>query len=63
MTYYNLSATVMLVTAASKIYEKQNIGIFRSNHHFSERPINSLCAIASQSQADRYHIKLSKIAG
>ncbi|HSF76521.1 MAG TPA: hypothetical protein VLA84_22180 [Microcoleus sp.] len=41
MTSYNLGATMMIVTAVSKIYDERKIALFRSNYRCEERRINS----------------------
>ncbi|MEG4427227.1 MULTISPECIES: hypothetical protein [unclassified Microcoleus] len=41
VTSYNLGATMMIVTAVSKIYDDRNIALLRSNYHCEERRINS----------------------
>ncbi|MEG4073350.1 hypothetical protein QUA30_11710 [Microcoleus sp. Pol14C2] len=33
VTSYNLGATMMIVTAVSKIYDDRHIALFRSNYH------------------------------
>ncbi|MEG4006658.1 hypothetical protein QUA41_13195 [Microcoleus sp. Pol11C1] len=37
----NLGATMMIVTAVSKIYDDRNIALFRSNYDCEEKCINS----------------------